>query len=102
MEINTKILKIDKECYDETLKEYKEKIGKKEQEKNSTNRDISNLNNEISLVSTQYYDLLKDYQEKLLQANSLDMRLKSVRDLKTELEKNMKKRKKYLKYVEED
>lgn len=95
LEINTIILNSEKTSYEETLKEYNEKIEEHEQEKFEAGKEMKNLKNKLNLATTEYLRLLKDYEEISLQEGTLNARLESLQNLKEELnnrfeEKNIK------------
>lgn len=87
IEIKTNILKMDNDCYGESLKEFTEKVHTKETELGDKSKELGILKNKLSLSETQYYNLLKEYQEKILMENSLETRMKSLLKLKEELSK---------------
>lgn len=85
LELRTKILAKDKECYDEALGELNRKMTEIERENGDLSKEITSFDNKLSISSTEYYNMLKELQENRLQEESLKVRLKALEKFKEEL-----------------
>lgn len=85
LELRTKILAKDKECYDEALRGLSRKMAEVERESGELSKEITSFDNKISISSTEYYNMLKELQENVFQEESLKVRLRSLEKFKGEL-----------------